>query len=316
MKIDFLGIPVDSLTMQETIDRIEKSIQTNTRINHVVLNAGKIVSMQTDKQLLESVVSCDLINADGQSIVWAARFLGKRLPERVTGVDLMQHLVLLAYKKGYKCFFLGAKEEVVIKVVDTYTRMYGPSIIAGYRNGYFSKEDEFEIAQQIAGSSAQLLFVAISSPRKENFLYTYREILSNVNFTMGVGGTFDVIAGYTKRAPVWMQKMGLEWFYRFVQEPRRMWRRYLVGNTKFIWAVLKEKVKGKNSLRKQHQSMNQPNNMQIIANNSLTHLHNENTSINKEHSTGSTQIQHFKKKISGFACPDQSMILQKQSHIN
>lgn len=244
MKIDFLGIPVDSLTMSETIVLIDNTISQNKRINHVVINAGKVVAMQKDKQLFESVVSCDVINADGQSIVWAARFLGKKLPERVAGADLMQHLVQLAFEKEYKCFFFGAKEEVVKKVVNIYTEKYGSKVVAGYRNGYFSKSEEPEVARQIAESGAQLLFVAITSPRKENFMYEYRDALSNVNFTMGVGGTFDVIAGFTKRAPGWMQEIGLEWFYRFIQEPRRMWYRYLIGNSKFIWAVLKEKVKG------------------------------------------------------------------------
>jgi N-acetylglucosaminyldiphosphoundecaprenol N-acetyl-beta-D-mannosaminyltransferase len=244
MKIDFLGIPVDALTMSETINLIDDAIRENKRISHVVINAGKVVSMQTDKQLFESVVSCDVINADGQSIVWAARFLGKKLPERVAGADLMQYLVHLAYQKGYKCFFLGAREEVVKKVVSIYQEKYGTSVIAGYRNGYFTKEEEQEVAKQIGESGAQILFVAITSPRKENFMYEYRDILSNINFTMGVGGTFDVISGFTKRAPVWMQKIGLEWFYRFIQEPRRMWYRYLIGNSKFIWAVIKEKVKG------------------------------------------------------------------------
>lgn len=244
MKIDFLGIPVDSLTMAETVLLIDNAIVQNKRINHVVINAGKVVSMQKDKQLFESVVSCDVINADGQSIVWAARFLGQDLPERVAGADLMQHLVHLAFDKGYKCFFLGAREEVVKKVVDVYKNKYSSSVIAGYRNGYFSKSDEPEVAMQIANSGAQLLFVAITSPRKENFLYEYREVLSIVNFTMGVGGTFDVIAGFTKRAPIWIQNMGLEWLYRLIQEPRRMWYRYLIGNTKFIIAVLKKKVMG------------------------------------------------------------------------
>jgi len=241
MKIDFLGIPVDSVTMSETISIIENAISSNQRINHVVINAGKIVSMQKDKNLFESVVSCDVINADGQSIIWAARFLGKKLPERVAGIDLMQHLVDLASRKGYKCFFLGAKEEVVKKVVSIYSEKYGPQVVAGYRDGYFKKNEEPKVARQIADSGAQMLFVAITSPRKENFLYEYRELLSNVNFTMGVGGTFDVIAGYTKRAPEWMQKIGLEWFYRLIQEPHRMWHRYLVGNTKFVWIILKER---------------------------------------------------------------------------
>lgn len=241
MKIDFLGIPVDAITMSETVSLVDETISQNKKINHVVINAGKVVSMQKDKKLFESVVSCDVINADGQSIVWAARFLGKKIPERVAGIDLMQQLVHLAYEKDYKCFFFGAKQEVVKKMIAIYTEKYGSRIVAGYRNGYFTKNEEPEVAKQIAESGAQMLFVAITSPRKENFLYEYRDVLAKVNFTMGVGGTFDVITGFTKRAPYWMQNIGLEWFYRFIQEPRRMWYRYLVGNSKFIWTVLKEK---------------------------------------------------------------------------
>lgn len=242
---NFLNIPLDALTMQETVQFIDTTIQDNKHINHVVINAGKVVAMQTDKQLYESVVSCDLINADGQSIVWAARFLGLNIPERVAGIDLMKNLVALAAEKQYKCFFLGAKEEIVKRVVDIYAEKYGDEIIAGYRNGYFSKDEEKEVAQQIADSKAQILFVAITSPKKENFMYAHRELLTNVNFTMGVGGSFDVVAGFTKRAPLWMQNVGLEWFYRFMQEPGRMWKRYLIGNSKFIWLVVKKKFLSK-----------------------------------------------------------------------
>lgn len=240
-RIDFLGIPIDSLTMDETIVIIDNAIRTKKRINHVVVNAGKVVLMQEDKELYKSVVSCDIINADGQSIVWAAHFLGMKLPERVAGADLMQELVKLSFLNNYKCFFFGAKEEVVRAVVDKYTEKYGKNIIAGYRNGYYTRDEEPRIARQIADSGTQLLFVAITSPKKENFLYQYKDVLSNVNFTMGVGGTFDVISGLTKRAPKWMQNIGMEWFFRFLQEPKRMWKRYLEGNTKFIWLVLKEK---------------------------------------------------------------------------
>jgi N-acetylglucosaminyldiphosphoundecaprenol N-acetyl-beta-D-mannosaminyltransferase len=243
MKIDFLSIPVDALTMDETIDRIDEAIEKNKRINHVVINAGKVVLMQKDKELYNSVVSCDVINADGQSIVWASGFLGQHLPGRVAGADLMQELVKLSHGKKYKCFFFGAKEEVVKKVVDIYSQKYGPEIIAGYRNGYYTKAEEPLIARQIADTGTQLLFVAISSPKKENFLFEYKDVLKRVNFTMGVGGTFDIIAGVTKRAPGWMQSIGMEWFYRFVQEPGRMWRRYLIGNSQFIWLVLKAKKK-------------------------------------------------------------------------
>ncbi len=249
MKIDFLGIPVDSLTMKETINRIDEAIQSDENINHVVINAGKVVLMLKDKELFNSVVSCDIINADGQSIVWAARFLGKMLPGRVAGVDLMQELVRLAHTRGYKCFFFGGTEHVVNRVVEIYSQKYSPKIIAGYRNGYFTEAEEPEIARQIAESSAQLLFVAITSPKKENFLFKYKNILRKVNFTMGVGGTFDIIAGVTKRAPKWIQNMGMEWFFRLAQEPGRMWKRYLVGNTRFIYLVVKEKISGRRIIK-------------------------------------------------------------------
>jgi len=247
MKTDFLGIPIDTLTMEETIARIDLAIRENKSIRQVSVNAGKMVLIQQDKELYNSVISCDIISPDGQSIVWASHFLGKYLPGRVAGCDLMQKIVKLAYKNKYKCFFFGAKEAVIKRVVDIYKHLYGPNIIAGYRNGYFTKEDGPLIAKQIADSGAQILFVAITSPKKENFLCEHADILKNVNYTMGVGGTFDIIAGVTKRAPQWMQNYGLEWFYRFLLEPRRMWRRYLIGNSKFIWLVIKEKFKrGKN----------------------------------------------------------------------
>src|SRR5690606_39144283 len=186
-----------------------------------------------DPELHKSVTEATLINADGQAVVWAAKFLGQPLPERVAGIDLMENLVKLAYEKKYSIFFFGAKEDIVKSVVDKYSKSFSPSIIAGYRNGYYTSEEEESIANQISSSGANILFVAITSPKKEKFLYKYREVLSKVNFIMGVGGSFDVVAGKVKRAPIWMQKIGLEWFYRFAQEPKRMWKRYLFGNYTF-----------------------------------------------------------------------------------
>lgn len=246
-KIVFLGIPLDALTMQDTINMIDLAILSNRRISQVSLNAGKLVSMQKDKDLFRSVVCADIINADGQSIVWAARLFNQRLPERVAGCDLMQNLIELASKRKYKCFFFGAQEEIVKKVVEICTQKYSTEIIGGYRNGYFTKEEEPLIAKQIAESGSKVLFVALSSPIKENFLFQHRKILESVNFTMGVGGTFDIIAGLTKRAPKWMQHIGMEWVYRLLQEPERMWRRYLVGNLIFIYLVIKEKFKRRNN---------------------------------------------------------------------
>lgn len=239
-RINILNCPIDKLTMEGTINKIDESIKNKTHLHHVVVNAAKMVHMQKDKELYDSVVSSDIINADGQAIVWASKFLGQPLPERVAGVDIMQNLVELAYKKKYKVFFFGAKEEVVSEVVSQYTKIYSPEIIAGYRNGYFKKEEEKSIAQEIAESGADILFVAISSPVKEIFLNQYKDII-DTPFIMGVGGSFDVVSGKVARAPIWMQNAGLEWFYRFLQEPRRMWKRYLYTNSIFLWLVFKEK---------------------------------------------------------------------------
>lgn len=241
-RIEILNSVVDNLSMSETLDLISSSISEKKQIHHVVVNAAKIVAMQKDFVLKESVNNADLINADGQAVVWASKILGKPLKERVAGIDLMQNLVRLAFEKNLKVFFFGAKEEIVKEVVRIYSDIYSESIIAGYRNGYFDAKDEKAIAFQIQESKADILFVAISSPTKENFLYQNKKLLSKVGFIMGVGGSFDVVAGKVKRAPVWMQKMGLEWFFRVVQEPKRMWKRYLLGNSKFVYLVFKEKL--------------------------------------------------------------------------
>ena len=240
-KINILNTDIHNLSMQETLALVQDKINTGEQLHHVVVNAGKIVSMQKDLELRRSVNESHIINADGQAVVWASRFLGKPLKERVAGIDLMVNLVEMAHKNKNKIFLFGAKEEIVKAVVEKYSEVYSPQIIAGYRNGYFTAEEEKEIAQQIADSGTQMLFVAITSPIKENFLYRHREILKDVNLIMGVGGSFDVVSGKTKRAPEWMQNAGLEWFYRFAQEPKRMWKRYLVGNSKFIFLVMKER---------------------------------------------------------------------------
>lgn len=241
-RISFLNTKVDNYSMTETLEIIKEVIENDRQIHHVVVNAGKIVAMQTDANLRRSVNDCDLINADGQAVVWASQILGKPLKERVAGIDLMINLVELAHKKRYKIFFFGAKEDVVKTVVNKYSEQYSPNIIAGYRNGYYNKEEEKSIAKQISESGANMLFVAISSPTKENFLFDNRALLKDLNFIMGVGGSFDVVSGKTKRAPQWMQKAGLEWFYRFAQEPRRMWKRYLIGNSKFVAIVIRERL--------------------------------------------------------------------------
>lgn len=241
--IHLFNTKVHNLSMQETLSCIDMAIRDDNQILYADLNASKIVDMQSDERLLQSVNEADIINADGQAVVWASKILKTPIKERVTGVDLMGELIALAAQKKYKVYLFGAKEEVVSKLVKEYEDLYGKDLIVGYRNGYFAKEEETQIVEDIVSSGAQILFVAISSPIKEIFLHEHKKALEKVNFIMGVGGSFDVYAGVVKRAPKWMQSIGLEWFFRLLQEPKRMWKRYLVGNTKFIYLVIKEKFK-------------------------------------------------------------------------
>lgn len=241
-KITLFNTPIDALTLNDTLSTINSGIAEKRQLHHMAVNVAKVVNMQRDKMLFESVLSADIINADGLPLVWVSRLLGTPLPERVTGVDLMQALVKLAFEKRYKIFFLGAEEEVVADLVKKYSIQYSEDIIAGCRNGYFNKDEEESIADMIASSGAHILFVAMSSPKKEIFLHKYKRKLSGVNFIMGVGGSFDVVVGKVKRAPLWMQNIGLEWLFRVMQEPRRMWKRYLVTNILFLYYTFKELI--------------------------------------------------------------------------
>ncbi len=245
MRIELFDCPIDALTMQQTLAKVVEAIEQNNHLHHVVVNVAKLVHMQKNETLRQSVVNCDIINADGQGVVWASKILGKELPERVAGIDLMQNLVQLAHQKKYTIYFFGATEEVIQTVVSKYSKEYSPNIIAGYRNGYFKKEEETQIAENIANAKPNILFVAMGSPKKENFLYVNKDILSNINFIMGVGGSFDVVAGKVKRAPVWVQKIGMEWFYRMAQEPQRLFMRYFTTNSALIRLIIKEKFKKK-----------------------------------------------------------------------
>ncbi|WP_373531302.1 WecB/TagA/CpsF family glycosyltransferase [Vampirovibrio sp.] len=240
-RVEFMGAKIDALTMQETLQRVSHTIEHGERMQHVVVNVAKLVTMSHDKKLRDIVNSCDLINADGAGVVMGARMLGIDIPERVAGIDLMQNLVGMSSRKGYRVFFLGADEEVVRDVVTHYRALYPNLKICGYRNGYFSADEEAKVARKIGEAKPDILFVAMSSPKKEKFINAYKGIM-NVPFVMGVGGSFDVIAGKVKRAPVWMQNAGLEWFYRLSQEPRRMWKRYLFTNVQFGWMLAERAV--------------------------------------------------------------------------
>lgn len=240
-RIELLGCPMDVASMGETVQVIDDSIASNHFTQHVVVNVAKIVNMQTDAQLDASVRECDIINIDGMGVVLGARLLGHDVPERVAGVDLFHELLAMSARQGYSVYLLGAQDAVVAETARRVQLLYPGLKLAGYHHGYFW-DDEQAMVDKVRESGAQLLFVAITSPKKENFINKWRDQLG-VTFVMGVGGTFDVVAGKVKRAPLWMQKYGLEWLYRVIQEPRRMWKRYLVTNSKFAWMLLKAKLK-------------------------------------------------------------------------
>lgn len=241
-RIEIMGCQIDNLTMEETIQTIDGFIRSGKPHQHVVVNVDKLVKASRDVQLRNIINGCALVNVDGMPVVWASRLLSKPLKERVAGVDLFEELMRRSATKGWRVFLLGAQEDVVAGVKTVYERKYPGLTIAGYRNGYWKPEEEAGVVEQIKAAKADLLFVAISSPKKEQFLGKYQAEMK-IPFAMGVGGTFDVAVGKVKRAPLWMQKSGLEWFYRFLQEPRRMFKRYFIDDAAFFGLLVKEFVR-------------------------------------------------------------------------
>jgi N-acetylglucosaminyldiphosphoundecaprenol N-acetyl-beta-D-mannosaminyltransferase len=233
------GVPLHPFSMDETVDQVEQLVATGGVHQHLVLNAAKVVQLSDDQGLRDIVRGCSIVNADGQSIVWAARLLGVAVPERVTGIDLMDRLLDRAEELGWSVYFLGATEEVVRAVVEVQQAQRPALQIAGWRNGFWRSAEEHQVVAEVAATTPTLLLVGIPSPRKELFLARHLVALG-ATFAMGVGGSFDVVAGVTRRAPRWMQRVGLEWSYRLVQEPRRMFRRYLVGNSRFLLLTFAE----------------------------------------------------------------------------
>ncbi|MCP4806542.1 MAG: WecB/TagA/CpsF family glycosyltransferase [Proteobacteria bacterium] len=226
--------------MGQAVDRVEGFLKTGEIHQGCGVNVDQLVLMK-DQQIFRDIVErCDLVTADGTPVVWASKLFGKTLPERVAGIDLFYALLPVSEKKGYKIYLLGAKEESLQGAKAKYLKDHPNLQIVGARNGYFGVEDEAEIAKDIHDSGAQMLFIAISSPKKEEFVDRNRDMLKNVGFVLGVGGTFDIDAGMYKRAPNWMAKAGIEWTYRLWQEPKRMYKRYIVEDSKFLGMLAKQ----------------------------------------------------------------------------
>jgi N-acetylglucosaminyldiphosphoundecaprenol N-acetyl-beta-D-mannosaminyltransferase len=234
-----LGCAIDRLDMQQMVDRIDRVIAGGGFAQHAAINAAKIVAMRDDPELKGIVARCELVTADGQSVVWASRLLSDPLPARVAGIDLMQELLALAERRGYRVFILGARDDVLAHALVRIRARHPRLMIAGSRDGYFSDDDAAAVALEVAAHRPDIVFVAMPSPRKEYWLAEHGRRLG-APFVMGVGGSVDVLAGHVRRAPVFMQRLGLEWTVRLMQEPRRLLGRYASTNTRFVVYVLHE----------------------------------------------------------------------------
>jgi N-acetylglucosaminyldiphosphoundecaprenol N-acetyl-beta-D-mannosaminyltransferase len=242
------GLPFDAITVDEAVSRCTDAVAEGRYLQVGVVNAAKVVTMRRDAMLRDAVASCQMILADGQSVVWASRMLGSPLPERVAGIDLFLELLAAAADRGYGVYFLGAKADALERMLAEVSRRFPGLKVAGARDGYFSAADEATVAAEIRDSGAELLFLGMTSPKKEVFLGSWGEV-TGVRVAHGVGGSFDVLAGVTKRAPLWYQQHGLEWFYRAKQEPLRLGRRYLKTNLSFIILVAATAMRDRRAAR-------------------------------------------------------------------
>ena len=241
--VTIAGIPIANISEKEAVALIEKMVSEGGAHYGAVVNAAKIVSASKDKHLKNVLLEADLVTADGMSVVWASRLFGHALRERVTGIDMFERLVEHAALRGLSVYLLGARDESVRQTVELFAVRHPKLRVAGYRNGYFATSDSAAVADEIKTSNADLLFVAMGSPAQEYWIASNLE-RTGVRFALGVGGSFDHVSGLVARAPRWMQRLGLEWFHRLMLEPRRLWKRYLLGNLRFMWLVARQFVSG------------------------------------------------------------------------
>lgn len=237
-KVTILGIPVARLTMEEVLVWATDTVKEGKPAHVVTANAEIIYRAHRDPQLGEILRQAALVTADGSGVVWASRYLGAPTPERVTGVELTERLLALAEEKGWGVYFLGAKQEVVERAVKNVLIRHKGLKISGYRDGYFTKQENDQVMSNIDRVKPHILLAALGSPKQEYFI---RELQARfqIPLAIGVGGTFDVLAGTVQRAPAWFQRHGLEWLYRLLKEPSRFGR--MLALPRFVLAVITQK---------------------------------------------------------------------------
>ena len=239
-KVDILGVDVDSLTMREAIERVETFFEERKPVIVATANAEMLMRATHDEELKDILNAAELVVPDGAGTVWAAHHLGHEMPERVAGYDLAQELMRRAPAKERRIYFFGSAPGIADKAKLKAEKLYPGIQIVGTRNGYFKEEDEPQIIAEIKAAQPDLLLAALGVPKQEKWLAKYKNEL-NVPVSIGVGGTFDVMAGVMKRAPKWMQKAKLEWLFRALLQPKRVGR--LIALPKFVLKVHSSKQK-------------------------------------------------------------------------
>jgi N-acetylglucosaminyldiphosphoundecaprenol N-acetyl-beta-D-mannosaminyltransferase len=234
-----LEYPVDSLTIEEAVRWIGERAQSQPLQQIAVLNANKLWLAQHDPNLAELICQAELVIPEW-AVVWGCRMLGSPLRAHVGGIMLLKALLPLLNRNHMPVFFLGAKAEVLDKLTEKLKQDYSGLQVAGARSGYFSAEEEAAVVEEINASRAQLLLVAMGSPRQEFFIARNRRKL-RAGVAIGVGGSFDVLAGIKKDAPAWTRH-GFEWLYRLAQDPRNLWKRYAITNSWFVAKVVGERI--------------------------------------------------------------------------
>ncbi len=237
--IKILDVPVHPLTMQQAVDVLETRMLAEKQTFVVTANA-EIIMMCQENEEYKKIVSEDaeLVLPDGAGAVWAGRYLGYKVPERVAGFDLYNELLSLAAKKGYKAYFFGGAPEVAEAAKEKAEILYPGVKVVGCHNGYFKETEIPKIIESINNSEADMLFVALGAPKQEKWLVEHRLQLKP-RILMGIGGSFDVLAGKVERAPKWMQDASLEWAFRLYKQPSRFMR--MLALPKFVIRVISSK---------------------------------------------------------------------------
>lgn len=236
--IPILNCEFGAVTLQDAVDWARDWIQSGQHGYICTVNVAILMMMRADPNLQRFVDGASLVVADGQPLVWASHLQRDALPERVTGVDLVDELCALAAKEGFGVYFLGARREVIETAAGRLKARHPGLVISGIADGYFNTSEAPERAGAVRESGAKLLFVGMGVPRQEEFLESQWDELG-IPLAIPVGGSFEAIAGTVRRAPVFLQRVGMEWAFRLAQEPRRLWKRYLVTNTQFIFHLLR-----------------------------------------------------------------------------